>query len=86
MRAEVTGARRIVVKVGSSSLTTPTGGIDPARVSALVDALAATRARGTEMVLVMDSDIAVSLLAGGAWAAPTKRLAAPLDTSSIEEA
>ena len=29
MRAEVTGARRIVVKVGSSSLTTAAGGIDP---------------------------------------------------------
>ena len=31
-RTEVTDARRIVVKVGSSSLTTAEGGIDPARV------------------------------------------------------
>ena len=37
-------ARRIVVKVGSSSLTTAAGGIDPARVRRLVDVLAA-RAR-----------------------------------------
>lgn len=40
-RPEVTGARRVVVKVGSSSLTTPAGGIDPERVRVLVDVLAA---------------------------------------------
>jgi len=61
MRTEVTGARRIVVKVGSSSLTTAAGGIDPARVSALVDALVATRARGTEVVLVSSGAIAAGL-------------------------
>ena len=42
-RAEVTGAKRIVVKVGSSSLTTAAGGIDPARMRALVDVLAERR-------------------------------------------
>jgi glutamate 5-kinase len=31
-RAEVVSARRVVVKVGSSSLTTATGGIDPDQV------------------------------------------------------
>jgi len=41
MREQVTGARRIVVKVGSSSLTTAVGGLDPERVEALVDVLAA---------------------------------------------
>src|SRR5687768_6493837 len=61
MRTEVTGARRIVVKVGSSSLTTAAGGIDPTRVSTLVDALAATRARGTEVVLVSSGAIAAGL-------------------------
>ena len=39
-RAEVTGARRVVVKVGSSSLTTAAGGLDPERLRALVDVLA----------------------------------------------
>ena len=38
-RAAVTGAKRVVVKVGSSSLTTAAGGIDPERVRALVDTL-----------------------------------------------
>ena len=51
-RALVTQARRVVVKVGSSSLTTASGGIDPERMSALVDVLAAARARGAEGVLV----------------------------------
>ena len=61
MRTEVTGARRVVVKVGSSSLTTAAGGIDPARVSALVDVLAAARSRGTEIVLVSSGAIAAGL-------------------------
>ncbi len=60
-RAVVTGARRIVVKVGSSSLTTATGGIDPTRVSGLVDVLATARARGAEVVLVSSGAIAAGL-------------------------
>jgi glutamate 5-kinase len=40
-RESIAAARRLVVKVGSSSLTTAAGGLDPARLDALVDALAA---------------------------------------------
>jgi glutamate 5-kinase len=61
MRSEVTGARRVVVKVGSSSLTTAEGGIDPGRVRSLVDVLAAARSRGTEVVLVSSGAIAAGL-------------------------
>jgi glutamate 5-kinase len=61
MRAEVAGARRVVVKVGSSSLTTAEGGIDPGRVRALVGVLATTRARGAEVVLVSSGAIAAGL-------------------------
>jgi glutamate 5-kinase len=61
LRAEVAGAKRVVVKIGSSSLTTPEGGIDPERVSRLVDALAATRDRGAEVVLVSSGAIAAGL-------------------------
>ena len=39
-------ARRIVVKVGSSSLTTASGGLDADRVDALVDVLATVRNQG----------------------------------------
>lgn len=55
------GAKRVVVKVGSSSLTTAAGGIDPERVRRLVDVLAGARARGAEVVLVSSGAIAAGL-------------------------
>jgi glutamate 5-kinase len=54
-------ARRIVVKVGSSSLTTTAGGIDAQRLDALVDALADAHDRGDEVVLVSSGAIAAGL-------------------------
>ncbi len=55
-------ARRIVVKVGSSSLTTASGGLDADRVDALVDVLAKVRdAGGREVVLVSSGAIAAGL-------------------------
>ncbi|MGW4029014.1 glutamate 5-kinase [Streptomyces sp. NPDC004838] len=45
-RQQVAQARRIVVKVGSSSLTTASGGLDADRVDALVDVLAKIRRMG----------------------------------------
>jgi glutamate 5-kinase len=60
-RPEVAQARRIVVKIGSSSLTTPDGGLAPERLSALVDTLAALRMRGAEVVLVSSGAIATGL-------------------------
>jgi glutamate 5-kinase len=60
-RREVADAHRVVVKVGSSSLTTAAGGIDPERVRALVDAIASLRARGAEVVLVSSGAIAAGL-------------------------
>ena len=61
VRQQVAGASRVVVKVGSSSLTTAAGGIDPDRVRALVDTLAKLRARGAEVVLVSSGAIAAGL-------------------------
>ncbi len=60
-RDVVLSARRVVVKVGSSSLTTAEGGIDPEQVRQLVDTLAAARARGAEVVLVSSGAIAAGL-------------------------
>ncbi|MFI1012924.1 glutamate 5-kinase [Streptomyces sp. NPDC020965] len=61
-RQQVTQARRIVVKVGSSSLTTAAGGLDADRVDALVDTLAKARGGGTkEIVLVSSGAIAAGL-------------------------
>ncbi len=60
-RDEVTSARRIVVKVGSSSLTTAAGGLDADRVDALVDVLAAAHGERREIVLVSSGAIAAGL-------------------------
>ena len=60
-RSDLPGAGRIVVKVGSSSLTTPDGMVDDGALHALVDALAAHRARGVDVVLVSSGAIAAGL-------------------------
>jgi glutamate 5-kinase len=60
--AVVSAARRIVVKVGSSSLTTAVGGLSGERVDALVDALASRLGvPGTQLVLVSSGAIAAGL-------------------------
>jgi hypothetical protein len=60
VRAAVGAARRVVVKIGSSSLTSGSGGgLDPARLDRLVDALAGLR--GREVVLVSSGAIAAGL-------------------------
>ncbi|HET8601678.1 MAG TPA: glutamate 5-kinase [Segeticoccus sp.] len=57
----LSAAHRLVVKVGSSSLTTAEGGLDTARLGELVDVLATRRAAGTEVVLVSSGAIAAGL-------------------------
>ena len=61
LRTAIADAHRVVVKVGSSSLTTPEGGIDPERIERLVDALASLRLAGREVVLVSSGAIAAGL-------------------------
>lgn len=58
LRTDVTGAHRVVVKVGSSSLTSARGGIDQQRIDTLVDVLAERRGNGIEVVLVSSGAIA----------------------------
>lgn len=60
-RNQVAEARRVVVKVGSSSLTTPSGGIERGRVDGLTEVLAARRHAGVEIVLVSSGAIAAGL-------------------------
>jgi glutamate 5-kinase len=60
-RPVVTKAARVVVKVGSSSLTGRGGGLDAARVDALVDAIGARLAADVEIVLVSSGAIATGL-------------------------
>ena len=61
IRRSVGDARRIVVKVGSSSLTDPHGRIDMGQMNALVDAIAAARASGREVVVVSSGAVAAGL-------------------------
>lgn len=56
-RASIGAARRVVIKIGSSSLTTPTG-LDVAAIDALADLVAGLRARGTQVLLVSSGAIA----------------------------
>lgn len=60
-RPSIASAGRVVVKVGSSSLTTAEGGLDAERLDALVGALAARRLAGSEVVLVSSGAIATGL-------------------------
>jgi len=56
-RPEVLTAKRVVVKVGSSSVS----GDNAGQIEPLVDALAAMHARGTEVVLVSSGAIATAI-------------------------
>jgi glutamate 5-kinase len=60
-RADIAAARRVVVKVGSSSLTTPGGRIDEGRIAALAGVLAGRVREGTQVVLVSSGAIASGL-------------------------
>ncbi|MEY4618376.1 MAG: hypothetical protein RL101_562, partial [Actinomycetota bacterium] len=56
-QAELTSANRVVVKVGSSSIT----GVNEGKIDKLVDALAAAHNRGQQVVLVTSGAIATGL-------------------------
>ena len=60
-RSAITGARRLVVKVGSSSLTRPDGGLDGFRLQALATTLAHRALDGVHVVLVSSGAIAAGI-------------------------
>ncbi|HET6909746.1 MAG TPA: glutamate 5-kinase [Mycobacteriales bacterium] len=60
-REAIAQARRLVVKIGSSSLASPTGGLDADRVELLVDAIESRLAGGAQVVLVSSGAIAAGL-------------------------
>lgn len=59
--ADVGLAARVVVKIGSSSLTDEAGRLDAQKLTALVNVLAARRAAGGEVILVSSGAIAAAL-------------------------
>ncbi|TDO87902.1 glutamate 5-kinase [Enemella evansiae] len=68
--SEFGSAHRVVVKVGSSSLTTPAGAIDPERIEPLVEAISAARQAGREVVLVSSGAVAAGISPLGLKTAP----------------
>jgi glutamate 5-kinase len=60
-RAAIASAHRLVVKVGSSSLTTPDGGIDSERIAVLADSFAERIGQGAELILVSSGAIAAGI-------------------------
>ncbi|GAA4859280.1 glutamate 5-kinase [Saccharopolyspora rosea] len=60
-RKAVAAAQRIVVKVGSSSLTTASGGLDQDRLDALVDTVSRRVVDGGQVVLVSSGAIAAGI-------------------------
>ena len=75
----VTAARRIVVKIGSSSLTREDGGLDTARIDALATTLAKKRESGCEVVLVSSGAVAAGM-------GPLRQLGRPGDLAGLQAA
>ncbi len=70
-RPDIAAAARVVVKVGSSSLTTADGEIADAAIAALAGALAARHNAGTQVVLVSSGAIASGLVPLGLTRRPS---------------
>ncbi|WP_418276461.1 glutamate 5-kinase [Isoptericola jiangsuensis] len=69
-RTALPAARRVVVKIGSSSLTRPDGHLDVSALRALVDVLAARRLAGGEVVLVTSGAVAAGIGPAGLVSRP----------------
>ena len=71
VRARISEARRLVIKIGSSSLTTPDGHLDEVRIAELASRIAERRAHGHEVLLVSSGSIAAGFPALGLERRPT---------------
>ena len=82
-RAQINSAKRIVIKIGSSSLTGKAGSaLDAMAVDKLVDLVAASKARGAEVVVVSSGAIAAGLAPLGLTTRP-KDLATQQAVASV---
>ncbi|MEJ5928604.1 glutamate 5-kinase [Corynebacterium sp. H128] len=61
MREQISRAKRIVVKIGSSSLTDENFTVQPAQINKLVDAIQARMARNTDVIVVSSGAIAAGM-------------------------
>ena len=82
-REQITSAKRIVIKIGSSSLTGKAGSaLDASAVNKLVDVVAACKKRGAEVVVVSSGAIAAGLAPLGLTTRP-KDLATQQAAASV---
>lgn len=58
VRHRIASAKRLVVKIGSSSLTDESGRVDPARIDTIADALEARMADDTDLIVVSSGAVA----------------------------
>ena len=61
LREEIAAARRIVVKLGTSSLVNASGELDPAKIDRIVDAIEDRIARGSDVIVVSSGAIAAGM-------------------------
>jgi glutamate 5-kinase len=86
---ELTRIRRLVVKVGSGLITAREAGLDPGRIGALADELAAVRQHGTEVALVSSGAVVAGMarlkLQVRPRSIPEKQAAAAVGQSALME-
>ena len=80
LRRTIAGARKLVVKLGTSSLVDASGAVSQAKIDRIVDAIEARIARGTDVIVVSSGAIAAGMPGLGLKARPkdlaTKQAAA----------
>ncbi len=89
-RTKVAEARRIVVKIGSSALTSLVGGLDVDRLDLLADAVEARMRAGTDVVVVSSGAIGAGIAPLGLTKRPrdlaTKQAAASVGQLALAHA
>lgn len=89
-RQAIAGARRVVVKIGSSALTSLAGGLDTVRLDRLADAVEARMRAGSDVVVVSSGAIAAGIAPLGLTQRPrdlaTKQAAASVGQLALAHA
>lgn len=71
LRDDIARAKRIVIKLGSSSVTDPEKGVDSEKIDAFVDALQARMAAGSDIIVVSSGAVSAGMAQIGLKTRPT---------------
>ena len=71
LRDDIARAKRIVIKLGSSSVTDPEKGVDSEKIDAFVDALQARMAAGSDIIVVSSGAVSAGMAPIGLKTRPT---------------